>query len=144
MPQSDDPIELRKYYRAVSRYHFNVTSIVATLVVTIAWALSPVGFVRANTLQDRIEASVAPLKAEQAQLNAALKELKDVQARDSRRLATSLANGVASEIRFLQSKRCKEVDAEERDRLQREIERKLDEYTELRGSSYQLLRCGEL
>lgn len=144
LPQSEDVDEQRKYRRALSSYNYRMAVCVYSLAIGAAWAVTPYGFVKAETLEKRIAEVVSPVKDEQKELKLALADLKVIQTRDSSRLSTSLSNGIASEIRYLLAKRCKETNAFERDTLWREIERKQDEYKELRGEKYALMTCAEL
>lgn len=144
LPQSDDPEEQKAYKKAVSSYLKRLALAIMTISAAITLAATPIGFARASEVTDKIEEAVKPVRDEQAKINTALIQLKSVQERDSRRLAMSLSNALASEMRFLQSKRCKEPDVNERDRLYREIDRKQEEYSELRGISYNVPRCSEL
>lgn len=144
LPQSDDADEQRRYKKAVSSYLKRLAVVIMGLSAAVALAVTPIGFARASDIETKIEEALKPIRAEQKQTADALTALKNVQDRDSKRLALSLSNAIASEMRFLQSKRCKEVDANERDRLYREIDRKQEEYSELRGISYNVPRCSEL
>jgi len=126
LPQSDDVEEQRKYRRAMHSWTARMSILAFAGALAITVAVSPYGFARA------------------ADFRAEIKAIKETQDRDSKRLALSLSNGVASEIRFLQAKRCKEVDSAERDRLIRETDRKQDEYRELRGEFYRVPRCEDL
>lgn len=122
LPQSNDEQEQKRYRRAMHRWTVNVSAAIAIIVALISISLSPFGFA----------------------LRADLTEVRTVQLRDSTRLAISLSNGVASELRFLQYKRCKETNYYERERIWREITRKQDEYKDYRAEFYLIPSCVEL
>lgn len=116
----------------------------AVFVIAGAWALSPIGFARAGDMQAKIDEALKPLQEQQKALATEVAAVKATQAKDSRRLAVSLSNGVASEIRTIRLKICKGLPEEDRDRSWREIGRLQDEYSELRGAPYNVPPCGEL
>lgn len=127
LPQSDDAEEQRKYRRAMHSWTARMSILAFAGALLAAAAMSPYGFARAGDVKAQIA------------------EIKTIQDRDSKRLALSLSNGIASELRFLMAKRCKETNnSEERDRLIRESDRKQDEYKELRGEYYRVPRCEDL
>ncbi|HEX2242712.1 MAG TPA: hypothetical protein VHK27_05580 [Gammaproteobacteria bacterium] len=148
LPQSDDPAEIKKYNARVNRYHFNVAVCVMALMILSGWAASPFGFARAGDIKPQIDEALKPVKDEINKLEQAVIAVTKSQETNTRRLAISLANSTAGEIRLLAAKRCKERgptgNANERERLTREIERKQDEYYELRGSHYQIPNCEDL
>lgn len=137
LPQADDPLEQRRYRAKLAMWQTRIAVAVTVLCIGVAVAITPLGFARASDIQSKIDAAVKPLEQKVANIEA-------IQARDSKRLATSLANGIASEIRFIQSKRCKLLDPAERESMWREIERKQEEYTELLGHKYEMLKCEDL
>lgn len=148
LPQSDEPAEIKKYNERVARYHFNIAVSVMALLVLTAWAASPLGFARADSIKPQIDEALKPVKAEISKLEDAVIAVTNAQKTNTTRLAISLANSVAGEIRLLASKRCKERgangNAAERERLTREIDRKQDEYLELRQSYYTIPTCEDL
>lgn len=144
LPQDDSDAEHKKYRRSMARWSTKVAVVIGVFAVAGAWALSPIGFARAADVKAQIDKALEPLQQQQVELKTELGKVKATQERDSRRLAVSLSNGVASEIRLLRSKICKGQEPAERDRLWREIERKQDEYSELRGQPYNVPSCGEL
>lgn len=144
LPQDDSDAEHKKYRLRMARWSTKVAVVMGVFVVAGAWALSPIGFARAADVKAQIDKALEPIQQQQANLASQLAEVKATQARDSRRLAVSLSNGVASEIRSLRLKICKGLPTEDRDRLWREIGRLQDEYSELRGAPYNVPSCGEL
>lgn len=98
-----------------------------------AWALSPIGLARAGDVEAKIEL----IKEDFAQI-------KIIQARDSRRLASVLANGIASEMRALALKRCQITDSRERESINKEIGLKQEEYKEYKDENYTIPTCSEL
>lgn len=128
----------------MSRWYSKIAITMGVFVVAGAWALSPIGFARAADVKQQIDEALEPIQAQQKSLAAELADVKATQARDSKRLAVSLSNGVASEIRSLRLKICKGLSTEDRDRNWREIGRLQDEYSELRGQPYNVPSCGEL
>lgn len=144
LPQNDTPEEHMKYRRSLAKWSTKVAVVIGVFAVAGAWALSPIGFARAADVQQQITKALEPIQDEAAKLKSEIVEIKTIQARDSRRLAVSLSNGVASEIRSLRLKICKGLPTEDRDRHWREIGRLQDEYSELRGAPYNVPSCGEL
>lgn len=144
LPQKDTPEEQRKYRTKLARWQSKIAVVMGVFVVAGAWALSPIGFARAADVKQQIDAALEPIQTQQKALAAELADVKATQARDSKRLAISLSNGVASEIRSLRLKICKGLSTEDRDRNWREIGRLQDEYSELRGQPYNVPSCGEL
>lgn len=144
LPQKDTPEEQRRYRTKLARWQSKIAVVMGVFVVAGAWALSPIGFARAADVKQQIDAALEPIQAQQKALAAELADVKATQARDSKRLAISLSNGVASEIRSLRLKICKGLSTEDRDRNWREIGRLQDEYSELRGQPYNVPSCGEL
>jgi hypothetical protein len=148
LPQSDEPDKMRAYHIRVANYHFNIAIAVMTLLVIAAWAASPLGFARADSIKPQIDEALKPVQADIKKLETAIIAVTASQETNTRRLAVSLANSVAGEIRLLASKRCKERGAQgnyqERERLTKEIDRKQDEYNELRQSRYTIPSCEDL
>jgi hypothetical protein len=145
LPQDDSDAEHKRYRKALAHWSTKVVMVMAVFAVAGAWALSPIGFARAGDLEDKINTAIEPLQKQQDNLKTQLNQVQNLQARDSRRLSLSLANGIASEIRFLLSKSCKEKDGDERERLYREISKKTDEYEEFKGVPFGAWpKCGEL
>jgi hypothetical protein len=132
-PQSDDPVEIRRYHADAAKWHFKVACLIAVLIIAGAWALTPAGFARAGEVKQEIQ----NVKNE-------VESIKNLQKVDSSRLAKALSNTVAADIRFLQAKRCKETNQNERERLWNEIELKQDEYLELRSTRYEVPSCSEI
>lgn len=91
---------------------------------------------RADEVDKKITAAVVPIKTEMAEQRSILNDV-------SRQLTASLAESKASEIRHLVSRRCKETDRAERERIIREIDRKQSEYQRLTGAAY-VIGCGEV
>lgn len=143
-PVSTDPKEQALYLGRLHRYHFVVTSVVMALVVTSVWAVSPFGFARITIVDSMVAQQLQPMKAKQIEVEGVIRRMDDLQQRDSRRLALSLSNTLASDMRLLQARRCKETKLEEKDRYQREIDNKQNEFYELRQSNYQLQGCKDL
>lgn len=96
----------------------------------LAFAGIGAGFAKAEDAERKIEKAIEPVMAEQAEQRALLTNLTDT-------IADQLASGIASEIRYLYAKKCKEEDYRERDRLQGEIDRKQHEYFKYRKTRYQ-------
>lgn len=91
---------------------------------------------RADEVDKKIEASLEPIKKELGEQRAILGSL-------STQLTTALAEAKAAEIRHLVSRRCKETDARERERTIKEIDRKQEEYVQLKGERY-VISCSEV
>lgn len=147
-PQSDTKDEIKKYNTRLHRYYFNVSITLMSLIILSAWAASPIGFARAQNIRPQIDDALKPVKEDISKLQDAVIAVTKSQETNTKRLAISLANSVAGEIRLLASKRCKERgptgNAQERERLTKEIDRKQDEYYELRGSYYAIPNCEDL
>jgi hypothetical protein len=96
------------------------------------------GFAHADNVDQKIKTAVEPIVAEQAAQRDLIKGLTTL-------LNEQLANGIATEIRYLVGKRCVEKDPFERDRIQREIDRKQEEWKRFRGrdESYRY-SCGDV
>lgn len=114
------------------------------LIVThIAWAcgilghIGLVGFARADDVDKKIAAAVEPIKQEMSEQRTILNEV-------SQQLKDTLAENKASEIRHLVSRRCKETNTEERNRIIKEIDRKQEEYKRLRGGERYAITCEEV
>lgn len=137
LPQSDEPSEQRSYRRAMHRWTVRVSFAVLVFGLAASWSLSPWGFAKAADLKAQVDAAVLPISKQVAELNAQVQL-------NSNRLVRALSEGIASEIRFLASKRCKETDASERERLIREMDRKQGEYRELRNEYYRVPGCEDL
>jgi len=146
LPQTEDEEEQRKYRAKVAAYHYKLSMVMLALIVFTGWALSPLGLARAQNVKPQIQEALAPVEAEVQQLKTILAQVTTNQELNAKRLTRSLSNSVASEMRFMQAKRCKLSNAEEqeRERLWNEIERKQDEYQELRNERYNLPNCAEL
>lgn len=122
--------------RVIGRALFTYGWRIATLA-TVLWMLGTFkeyglggGFAYAGEVDQKIAAAIEPVAKEQKEQRQVLETL-------SRQLNEQLANGVASEIRNLVGRRCSTPkESPERDRLQREIDRKQDEYEALRKSRY--------
>jgi|SRR5690554_4181132 len=91
---------------------------------------------RADEVDKKIEKAIEPIKKELGEQRAILDSL-------SEQLTVALAEAKASEIRHLVSRRCKETDPREKDRIIKEIDRKQEEYVKLRGERY-IISCGEV
>ena len=98
--------------------------------------LAATRYARASDVDKKITAAIEPIVTEQ-------KEQRRVLTVVSKQLTEQLANAVASEIRYLYAKKCKEENPTERDRLQREIDRKQREHIELKSERYQY-NCGDV
>lgn len=115
---------------------------VATLAVAL-WMLGAFkqfglggGFAYADEVDKKIATAIEPIAKEQKEQRGVLETL-------SRQVNEQLANSVASEIRYLVGRKCGEQNAVERDRLQREIDRKQDEYVALGKERYAFV-CADL
>lgn len=95
------------------------------------------GFARASDIDTKIAAA-----------NKKLSEQLDVTSRGVAVLAEQvneqLANGVATEIRRITGKRCKELDPAEKDRLTREIDRQQEQFFKIKQRYYQVPGCIDL
>lgn len=91
---------------------------------------------RADEVDKKISTAIEPIKKEMIEQRTILNEV-------SRQLTESIAESKASEIRHLVSRRCKETDVNERSRIIRELDRKQDEYKNLRGERY-VVSCEEV
>lgn len=109
------------------------------LSLYVFWGWQVLGItrpVRADEVDQKIATAIAPVVQEQKEQRLVLETL-------SRQLNEQLANGVASEIRYLVGRKCGEQNSDERDRLQREIDRKQGEYVTLRKERY-MFGCPDL
>lgn len=101
----------------------------------VALGIGP-GFARADEVDKKIATSVQPLIEEQRSQKQLLTQL-------SRQINEQLANGLASEIRYLVAKKCSEQGGGEKERIQKEIDLKQVEYQALRGNRYDY-GCGDV
>lgn len=144
-PLTDDVIEHRKYMKAVSKYHLNISLSIFALIGVAAWASSPVGFARSSIVEAKIEEKLTPVKKDLNELQGQTKQVSEAQAANAKLLRASLGNSVASEIRFFQSKVClPKIDMHEKETFMREIDRKQNEYRELIGNEYSVPGCNRL
>lgn len=96
------------------------------------------GFARADDVDEKIKEAVKPLFAAQTRQGEMLKAFEDL-------LNEQLASGVATEIRYLVGMRCKGPDAYERERIQKEIDRKQEEYKRFRDANEKYhYTCGDV
>lgn len=93
--------------------------------------------VRADEVDKKISTAIEPIKKEMAEQRTILNDV-------SRQLTESLAESKATEIRHLVSRRCKETDVNERNRIIRELDRKQDEYKKLKGGEKYTVSCEEV
>lgn len=112
------------------------------VVVTALWIVGAFqnqgfpGFARADEVDQKIEKAIEPIKKE-------LSEQRTILDTVSEQLTATLAESKAAEIRHLVSRRCKETDPREKDRINKEVDRKQEEYVKLRGQRY-VISCGEV
>lgn len=147
--ESDNLYNTQKYNPATVRWRWAVfwwlvvLTTVLTLFVPFSFTKIPIvsdympGFALAGETEKKIDTAVQPIKKE-------LGEQRQILNSITRQLNDQLANSVATEIRLLISKRCKEPDHNERDRLWREKDRKQDEYQAMRGQRYTEPSCSDL
>lgn len=126
------PEHIRRYRMAVS-----ITITFVLFALGAAWGLFEKigisGFARA----DRIEAVAKPLELKINNQTAVLETV-------SRQLTDQLAAGTAAEIRSNTAKRCLETSREERERINREIERLQNQYWDFKKFRYTAPLCAEL
>lgn len=91
---------------------------------------------RADEVDKKIRQAIEPIREEMSEQRTILNAV-------AAQLSETLAENKAAEIRHLVSRRCKETNANERDRINREIDRKQDEYAKLRGKRYEI-RCEDV
>lgn len=115
----------------------------AVLVFHVAWACGWLavtgiggGFAKADEIDKKIEKATKPLAAQIEAQNRLVAIIGE-------QVSDQVANSVATEIRYLVGKKCKETDVTERDRLQREIDRKQAEYRKIRSEWYPF-GCGDV
>lgn len=94
------------------------------------------GFAKADDTDNKIAKAVEPIRAEQKKQGKQITDLTDV-------ISDQIVNNIASEIRLLYAKRCKETDYQERDRLQREIDNRQRDYRKYRENKYEF-SCNDL
>lgn len=75
--------------------------------------------------------------ARAAEIEEKIQPLERKVAAVSDQVGSLVANSLASEIRYMVARKCKEPDPIEKDRLQREIDRKQYEYRDIRKEFYQ-------
>lgn len=92
---------------------------------------------RADEVDEKIAAAIEPIKKE-------MSEQREIIEKVAGQLTQSLAESKAAEIRHLVSRRCKETDARERDRIIKELDRKQEEYKLLSGGVRYLISCSEV
>lgn len=115
----------------------------ALLIFHVAWACGWLGttglgggFAKADIIDEKIAKANRPITVE-------LEKQRMVIALIGKQVNDQVANSIATEIRYLVGKKCKETDVVERDRLQREIDRKQAEYREIRREWYSF-GCGDV
>lgn len=97
----------------------------------LAWLGFSGGFARADDVTIKISEATQPLKLSVEELAKLVKG--------------SLAEAKAAEIRALVYKRCKTADYSEKESINKEIDRKQDEYRNIRGvTSYNEPRCDQV
>lgn len=94
------------------------------------------GFAKADDTDSKIAKAVEPIRAEQKRQGDQLATLTDV-------ISDQIVSNIASEIRLLYAKRCKETDFQERDRLQDEIDKRQRDYRKYRQNKYEF-SCNDL
>ena len=146
---SDD--EKAAHRNDVNRYRWNVTLSILGLFTFAAWALTDWGFARASEIDPRVKRALEPLQAEIAAIKKAqsdqgqqLDDQNGILKLLSSQLNAQLRENTASQIRLLVSQRCKKPVAEERERLNREIERYQDVYKQYANGERYTIRCDEL
>lgn len=108
-----------------------------SLYVFAGWQVIGLGRpARADEVDKKIEKAIEPIKKE-------LSEQRLILDTVSEQLTVSLAESKAAEIRHLVSRRCKEIDPRERERIIKEIDRKQNEYVQLKGERY-VISCSEV
>jgi hypothetical protein len=61
-----------------------------------------------------------------------------------RKLNEQIASTTAAQMRLMKGKRCRSIDAVEREWLQREIDRLQDDYLAIKATPYNVPACGDL
>lgn len=100
-------------------------------------AIGLVGFAKADVVDAKIQRVTQPIIQEQTAMRGLLESIND-------QLKMQVSNSLSSDIRMLVAKRCKEIDSGERERINREIDRKQDEYRKVQGYFYGAPGCQEL
>lgn len=135
-PVDDTPENIRRYRIAQS-----LSVIVLFLICAAGYGaferVGISGFARADTIRSKIQEATQPLEAQISKQTAVLDKV-------SQRLVEQLAAGTAAEIRTQTAKRCIEKSSDERERINREIDRLQTQYAEFKGSGYLAPSCGDL
>jgi septal ring factor EnvC (AmiA/AmiB activator) len=136
--------------RAIRRWRSNVAMILIAGFLYCAWSLTGWGFARASDINEHVQKTIEPLKTEITEIKQAqvkqgeqLRRTEQILTRLSAQLTDQLITSNGSQIRLLIGKRCKEPDAAERERMNREIEKLQLAYKEQTGDRLQI-RCDEL
>jgi len=132
------------------RWQTNVAISLGAVGLFLFWSLTKYGFALASDVQQKVEKAVEPLRTEiatikevQAEQSKQQAETKVILQRLSDQITDQLISSTGSQIRLLTGKRCKEFDAAERERINREIEKLQLTYRQQTGDRLQI-RCDEL
>ena len=128
---------------AQRKWRLMIAIIVLVLIVFVMWAIGSFekfnlpGFAMSAEVDAHITRAISPVHEEQLKNSQKLESLAD-QVRDS------LAETKASEIRAVAVKRCKEKNSDQREYLNREIDRAQSEYFKLVSRYYAIPACDSL
>jgi gas vesicle protein len=132
-----DRIRETKGYRLV--ISLSITALF--LIVSAAYGrfedFGVTGFARADVIKSKIESATQPLERKINQQTTLLTEI-------SKQLTDQLAAGTASEIRLSLSKLCSEMNRDERERLNKEIDRLQSQYFNYKLMRYEPPPCAQL
>lgn len=119
--------------KQLKRWRWNVALSLLAGFLFCCWSLSPWGYAKASEVDDKI----STLRGEMAAQSAITNKLAG-------QVTTALGEWKATEIRSVASKLCRESMLAERDKLNIEIDRKQEEYKNLKGERYQIPGCDRL
>jgi hypothetical protein len=150
LAEGSTPEARARHRNAINRYRWNVSMCVLALMAFCVWTLTDWGFARASEVDQRVQRALAPLQSEitniqdaQTKQGAQLDKQNEILTRLSQQLKDQLITATGSQIRLLIGKRCKELDAQERERTNNEIEKLQLAYKAQTGDRLQI-RCDEL
>lgn len=128
----------------VKRWRWNVVLTLIAFWVFGIWAVTPAGFVRADSMDKKVTAVVEPLRQQvadiEAKVDANTKETKEVKSL----LIRKLIEDKVREIRNAKMQQCKATDIRSADYHRDQVEASLLDYTDLTGREYRVPTCAEL
>lgn len=132
------------------RWQTNVAISLGATAVFVFWSMTKYGFALAGDVQEKVQLAVEPLRAEIATIKQVQEEqskqqteTKIILQRLSEQITDQLITSTGSQIRLLTGKRCKELDSNERERINREIDKLQLTYRQQTGDRLSI-RCDEL